>query len=231
MEILHNGFTLETPAGTFPLSTDSILLADFVRLPRNANVLDLGAGCGTLGILLCAGDPSCRVTGIEYEETAHLAAQENIRRNGLCDRMESIFADLRRLPDTVKAGSFSCCVSNPPYYSGGAQSRTVPHARHTETCEAEDLFSAAAYALKYGGDFFLVHKPEMLAQLCAHAVKNGLEPKRLCLVRHSPGKDISTVLLQCRKGGKPGLKLEEYCLYDENRQPTPAYRRIYHLGD
>ena len=38
MEILHNGFTLETPTGTFPLSTDSILLADFVRLPRNANV-------------------------------------------------------------------------------------------------------------------------------------------------------------------------------------------------
>jgi tRNA1(Val) A37 N6-methylase TrmN6 len=208
-----------------------MLLADFVRLPRNANVLDLGAGCGTLGLLLCASDASCHITGIELDAAAHRAASDNICRNSLSDRMESIFGDLRRLPDTVKAGSFSCCVSNPPYFSSGVLSHSMPLARHTGACETADLFTAAAHALKYGGDFFLVHKPEMLAQLCAHAVMNALEPKRLCLVRHSPGKDISTVLLQFRKGGKPGLKLEEYCLYDENGQPTPAYRRIYHLGD
>ena len=229
MEILHNGYTLDTPAGTFPLSTDSMLLADFVRLPRNAKVLDLGAGCGTLGLLLCAGDPSCHVTGIELEETAHLAAMDNIRRNDLTDRMESIFADLRHLPEGVEAGRFSCCVSNPPYFSSGAPSRSTPLARQTETCETEDLFAAAAHGLKYGGDFFLVHKPEMLARLCSCAAAAGLEPKRLCLVRHSPHKEISTILLQCRKGGKPGLKLEELTLFDESGQPTPAYRKIYHL--
>ena len=41
------------------MSTDSMLLADFVKLPRNAKVLDLGAGCGTLGVLLCAKDAGC----------------------------------------------------------------------------------------------------------------------------------------------------------------------------
>ena len=231
METLHNGYLLDTPSGTFPLGTDSMLLADFVRLPRNAKVLDLGAGCGTLGLLLCADDAACHVTGIEIDQTAHEAALANIHRSDLTPRMESILADLRSLPAYVPANAFSCCVSNPPYFSGGAQSRTVPLARHTATCETEDLFAAAAYALKFGGDFFLVHKPEMLAQLSAWAVKYHLEPKRLCLVRHSPGKDISTILLQCRKGGKPGLKLEELSLFDEDGQPTPAYRRIYHLGD
>ena len=231
MEYLRNGYTLYTPSGTFPLSTDSMLLADFIRLPRNARVLDLGAGCGTLGLLLCAGDPSCHVTGIELDEIAHHAALENICRNGLSDRMESIHGDLRSLSKTVNAGAYSCCVSNPPFFSGGALSRSIPLARHAETCETADLFTTASHVLKYGGDFFLVHKPDSLAQLCAEAVKNSLEPKRLCLVRHSPVKEISTVLLQCRKGGKPGLKLEECCLFDEHGQPTPAYRRIYHLGD
>ena len=51
MEILHNGFTLDTPPGTFPLSTDSMVLAHFVRLPKNARVLDLGSGCAALGLL------------------------------------------------------------------------------------------------------------------------------------------------------------------------------------
>ena len=41
MEKLYNGFTLDFPEGAFSLSTDSMLLWDFTRLPRNARVLDL----------------------------------------------------------------------------------------------------------------------------------------------------------------------------------------------
>ena len=65
MEQLPNGFTLNLPEGAFPLSTDSMVLSHFVRLPKNARVLDLGSGCGTLGLLLCAVNESCRVTGVE----------------------------------------------------------------------------------------------------------------------------------------------------------------------
>ena len=54
METLLNGFTLDIPRGCFPLSTDSMVLSWFARLPKNARVLDLGSGCGTLGVLLCA---------------------------------------------------------------------------------------------------------------------------------------------------------------------------------
>ena len=67
MEYLHNGFTLSLCEGAFPLSTDSIVLSGFVRLPRNAKVLDLGSGCGTLGLLLCAKDDTCQVTGLEID--------------------------------------------------------------------------------------------------------------------------------------------------------------------
>ena len=65
MEYFANGLTLSVSDDCFPLSTDSMLLADFVRLPKNARVLDLGSGCGTLGLLLCAQDANCTVTGVE----------------------------------------------------------------------------------------------------------------------------------------------------------------------
>ena len=77
METLFNGNTLDIAPGAFPLSTDSIALADFVRLPKKARVLDLGSGCGTIGVMLCARDPGCTVTGIELDETAHAMAQKN----------------------------------------------------------------------------------------------------------------------------------------------------------
>jgi len=226
METLANGFTLDIPEGAFPLSTDSILLSDFAKLPPNARVLDLGSGCGTLGTLLCTKDSNCRVTGIELDEKAHEAALDNIRRNDLCARMESICGDLRTFPLT---GSFDCCISNPPYYTGGPASNATPLARRDDECSLEQLCEAAGKMLKFGGDFFLVHKPERLAEICALAVKYKLEPKRLRLIRHRADGEISLILLACRKGGKPGLIWEEQSLFDSQGQPTPYYQSLYHI--
>lgn len=229
METFYNGFTLDTPEGTFPLSTDSILLADFVRLPRNAQVLDFGSGSGTLGILLCARDDNCRVTGLELEETAHRAALENIARNGLDARMSSICTDLRSIPPQLTPGSFEVCISNPPYFTGGPASLATPLARRDDFCTSLELFQVAGKMLKFGGDFCLVHKPERLAQLCAQASEYKLEPKRLCLIRHREDGPVSLILLSCRKGAKPGLTWEERCLFHKDGTPTEYYRNLYHL--
>ena len=224
MEYIADHYTLDLTPG-FPLSTDSMVLADFVRLPKNARVLDLGSGCGTLGLLLCARDATCSVTGVELDEAAHAAAVENIARNGLSSRLSSICADLR----DMTPGNFQVCVSNPPYFSGGAAHSRNPAARREDTCTPKDLFAAASKALQFGGDFFLVHKPEKLAQLCFEASSVGLEPKRLRLVRHRPDSPVSMILLSCRKGGKPGLQLDELTLFDRDVEPTEDYKRIYHL--
>ena len=229
MELLPNGFTLSLCQGAFPLSTDSMVLSHFVRLPRNASVLDLGAGCGTLGLLLCSKDEHCHVTGIELDENAHLEALENIRRNGLSTRMESICADLRSVSESFSPGSFSCCVSNPPYFSGGAASRSLSTARQEGCCTPEDLFRCGSHLLKFGGDFFLVHKPERLAELIATAAHYKLEAKRLCLVRHRADAPVNLILLQLRKGAKPGLQWEEMILHHADGSPTDLYKEIYHI--
>lgn len=229
MEYLQNGFQLNIAPGTFPLSTDSILLADFVKLPKQAKVMDLGSGCGTLGLLLCAKDAHCSVTGMELNDTAHTAALENIAHNNLQDRLFSICGDLRSIPTQFPSGSFQCCISNPPYFTGGPASKTAPQARRDDTCTIQELFTAAAWVTRYGGDFFLVHKPERLAEICACAASAGLEPKRLRLVRHDPDSAVSLILLQCRKGGKPGLIWEELCLHNADGTPSDTYKKIYHL--
>ena len=228
MEYLPNGYTLELAEGTFPLSTDSMVLSHFTKLPKNARVLDLGSGCGTLGLLLCSRNENCTVTGLESSETAHRAALENICRNRLTARMESICCDLRSVSERFSPGSFSVCISNPPYFSGGPASKAAPLARREDTCTPEDLFRAAAFALKYGGDFFLVHKPERLAELIVRASEHKLEAKRLCLVRHRADAPVNLILLQFRKGAKPGLIWEEIVLHNPDGSPTAVYQEVYH---
>ena len=229
MEYLHNGFTIELSPGAFPLSTDSVVLSGFVRLGKAARVVDFGSGCGTLGLLLCAKDPNCSVTGIELDESAHRMALQNAHRNGITERLSSICGDIAAVSEFITPGNFSVCVSNPPYFTAGPQSSSHPLARREDRCSLKELFHAASWSLKYGGDFYLVHRPERLAEICVTAAKHQLEPKRLCLVRHKEGGEVALILLQCRKGGKPGLIWEELTLHHADGSPTDAYRQLYHL--
>lgn len=229
METLHNGFTLERNADSFPLGTDSMALAGFVRLPAKATVLDLGAGCGTLGLLLCAKDPGCTVTGIEINPDDHAMALHNAKKNHIDERLNSICADVTNISAIIRPGSFSVCISNPPYFSGGPRSKTAPTARRDDLLSMDTLFAAAAWSLRYGGDFFLVHRPERLAEIFILAAKHGLEPKTLQLLRHRTDSPVSLVLVQCRKGGKTGLKWDEQFLYDDNNNPSDYYKEIYHI--
>ena len=231
MEYLPNGLTLEIPEGVFPLGTDSVALADFVRLSGSARVLDLGSGAGTLALLLCAGNGTCSVTGIERDPRAHAAALENIRRNALDSRLQSICADIRQIPQLIPPGSFSAAVSNPPYFSGGPKSKAYPQARREELCPLEDWIAGAAWALKFGGDFFLVHRPERLGELIARGAAHKLEAKQLTLVRHREDGPIALVLLKLRKGAKPGLSMGEWSLHHPDGSPTSIYQEIYHIRE
>ena len=94
-EYFSGGITMTVTDGCFRLSTDSMVLADFCRLPRGAAVCDLGSGCGALGLLLLRDHPDMRVTGLEILPDA--AAQEQAVTNSrfeqaaqLRDRLEAL---------------------------------------------------------------------------------------------------------------------------------------------
>ncbi len=229
MERLHNGFTLNLCPGAFPLSTDSIALAHFAKLPRNARVLDLGSGCGTLGLYLCALDDNCYVTGVEIDENAHKTALLNAADNGISHRLNSLCAPIQNIPEIFTPGQFSVCISNPPYFSAGPQSEKNPIARREDLCPLPNLFRSASWALQYGGDLFLVHRPERLSELCALGAANNLEAKRILLLRHKEGGPVALILLQFRKGGKPGLFWEEEFLFHTDGRKSDYYRRLYHI--
>lgn len=230
MEYLPHGLRLDIPPGCFPLTTDSMVLAHFAGDVGGKTALDLGSGCGTLGLLLCARNAHCRVTGVELDTAAHQGAEENIRRNDLAGRMESICADLRQVPGLFAPGSFDCCISNPPYFSAGPAAR-ISHARREDCCTLAELMKAAAWAVKFGGDFFLVHRPERLGECIALGAENKLEAKQLILVRHWEDGPIALVLLKLRKGAKPGLTIEEWPLHHRDGSPTDIYRKIYHIRE
>ena len=231
-EQIGGKYRMELSQTQFSLSTDSIALADFARVFSGARVCDLGCGCGALGLLLLAKCETLQVTGVEIQEPAARCAAENAAQNGL-SQFSVLHGDLREYRTLLPANGFDIVVSNPPYYpvSGGAAPDKLPLAiaRSEVCCTLSDLCACAAWCLRFGGSFFLVHKPERLADLMVFLRAARLEPKRLRFVRHSAASAVSLVLLEARLGGKPGLQIEpELVLYGPDGSESAACRRIYH---
>ena len=201
--------------GLFRPSTDTFLLGGFPVLRRGERACDLGAGTGLLGALLLTREPSLTVTGLELREDACRLAQ----RSGWQERLLCRQGDLRLREDLPPMGGFDLVVSNPPYFPPKAgrvspqETRSV--ARSEVVCTLEDVCRAAGWLLRWGGRFCVVFR-------------FGLEPKRLRMVQHDAAGIPGLVLLECRRGGKPGLRAEPaLLLYGPDGRETAEHRRAY----
>ena len=216
--------------GQHPPGLDSFLLASLPKLKPGWKVCDLGGGTGLLGLLLLQRQRALAVTGLDIQPEAvrlgKLAAAENRMEDRLFFRLE----DLRET--ALPAGSFDLAVCSPPYFPPSAGPLPKGEARRTarteEACTLEDVCRAAGRLLRWGGAFCLVHKPERLTDLLCALRGEGLEPKRLRLVSLRPERAPSLLLLEARRGGKPGLAVEEpLILENPDGSPTAELNRIY----
>ena len=204
----------------FPPSTDSFLLGSFPALRRGERVCDLGAGAGLLGLLLLAREPSLQLTGIELDGHACHMMARNAAVNGL--PLSVMQADLRNRAG-LPSGQFRLVVSNPPYFA--PHTGAVSEGRRGQACaeltaSLDDVCAAAAR--------LLVYRPERLAALMTAAAAHGLEPKRLRFVQYSAESAPSLLLLECRRGGKPGLTIEPPLLLRlPDGSESPDIRRAY----
>lgn len=232
-ELLWPGGPRLLQAAHFRLGTDCVLLADFVNTSGAKRGIDLGCASGALMLLLLERAPGLCMTGLEIVPEAASLARENMALNGFETRGEIVTGDIREYRALFRAGSFDLVVCNPPYFpqgSGALPSDADRAAARSELlCTLPELCAAAAYLLHTGGRAFFVHRPERLSELLVCMTAAGLEPKRLRLVCSDAEKAPSLVLVEGRRGGKPGLTIEPLLyLYDADGSESAAYKRIYH---
>jgi SAM-dependent methyltransferase len=129
---------------------DSLLLAHWIRIPRGAVVLDLGAGTGIQA--MAASRRASRVVAVELSPRAWAAALANVALNGLAHKIEVLRGDLY---GPVGEDRFDVITSNPAFVpypedgsyplpgAGGEDGLTmvrrivegfVPHARPSAAC-------------------------------------------------------------------------------------------------
>ena len=231
-DLQRNGYRIIQSPKKFCFGMDAVLLSGFARVKEGGNVLDLGTGTGIIPILLSAKTEAKHLTGLEIQEESADMARRSVMLNSLEEKITIVTGDIKEAGNLFDAASFDVVTSNPPYMTG-KHGLTNPEdakaiARHEILCTLEDVISKAAYLLKPGGNFFMVHRPFRLVEIMTLLQQYKLEPKRMQLVYPYVDKEPNMVLIEANRGGRPRMRVEKpLIIYKEPGVYMPEIYDIY----
>lgn len=221
---------IQSPA-VFSFSMDAVLLADFARLPKQGQIVDLCAGNGAVGLFM-SHKTQGTITGVEIQPRLADMAQRSIVLNQLEAQLQVLNCDLKDVRTFIPKDSVDVVTCNPPYFKVTPASQKNPNqhlalARHEIATDLKTVVQTMSGLLKMNGRAYLVHRPERFLEICDELRAARLEPKRVRFVYPKVGKEASMVLIEAVKDGRQGglRLLPELAIYDEHSQYTPEMRK------
>ncbi|MBR5736422.1 MAG: methyltransferase [Bacteroidales bacterium] len=191
------------------VGTDGILLGAWVSCEGAGRLLDIGTGSGLIALMAaqrCAagGDRRFMITAIDIDADAAAQAADNFAASPWADCMTALPVSLGDFAAAGHDGEFDVIVCNPPYYIAGKSiiptgtQRTA--ARRDADLTLDDVLQAAAKLLAPDGRLALILPTAREADLMAACDKTGMGIIRRCLVRTTPRKAPSRMLVEITRG-------------------------------
>ncbi|MBQ5320889.1 MAG: methyltransferase domain-containing protein [Oscillospiraceae bacterium] len=210
--------------------TDAIILFDFAGVRKKDKVLDIGTGCGIIGVL-AAEKTDAQVFGIDIQEKAIEQAKISASLSHLENRFIPVLKDIKETDGSFYPDGFTLILCNPPYFKpdDGKISENEAHAiaRQEVKCTIEDIVESSYKVLCDKGRLCLCHKPERLIDVVSVMRKFKIEPKRLQFVKKSREAEPWLILIEGRKNGGAGLKVLPDLIITAGLEQTDTYNR-YH---
>ena len=228
-EPLGNGFYVNvTPHHTF--GTDAVLLRHFAKPKSKDTLVDLGTGCGIIPLLALRDSAVKTAVGVDISEEAIFLANKTIKELEL-DNFKLIHSNLLDLKGKLNFGCHTLVTCNPPYKADGTGLKnpdTVESvARHEVACTLEDIIAVSSKLLQTSGRLCMCQRPERLSELMYLMTLYKVEPKRLRLVCQRKGEEPWLILLEGRRCGNKGLRIEPTLYVEENGAFSEEMIEIY----
>ena len=225
------GYELIQHPGRFCFGMDAVLLSAFAKVKTGECVLDLGTGTGILPILLAGKTEGKHFTGLEIQEESADMARRSVLHNHLEEKISIVTGDIKEASSIFGVESMDVITTNPPYMIGGHglanPDSAKAIARHEVLCTLDDILRESYRMLKYGGRFYMVHRPFRLAEILTKMTEMRIEPKRMRLVYPYIDKEPNMVLIEGIKNAKSRMEVEPpLIVYEKDGNYT---KRIYDL--
>ncbi len=205
--------SLYTDNSLFQLTTDSVLLADFVKLHSRCRLLvDFGTGLGVIPLLLSMRSDISMI-GFEIQSSIAALAQKSVLYNQLEDQITIISDKVQNCLQYLKVNSVDVVVCNPPYFKAKNQSiissnQHKAFARHEMMLTFLDVVDSAKKILKNQGKLFFIQRTERFLEIVQLLQQAHLEPKRVQFVYYPHSNTSIVFLMEAVKNGKAGLTVD-----------------------
>ncbi|MBS4275180.1 tRNA1(Val) (adenine(37)-N6)-methyltransferase [Campylobacter vulpis] len=212
-------------------NSDSLLLSAFI-LEDNLSkktLLDVGAGCGIIGILLKNYYHHLKLSLLDLQEENILLIKENLRQNAL--EAEFFHSDFKEFKSEKQ---FDYIVCNPPFYRQGTQKSTNLHksiSKNASFLPLEDLVKGVDSLLAPRGVFYFCYEALALSEICVILEKYKLKMTKIRFIHSKKGIKARLVLVKVIKNAKspcevasPLFVYENGCLSEEMRELGVKFR-------
>ncbi len=232
-DLHRNGYLLIQDPKRFCFGVDAVLLSGFAAAKKGDNVLDLGTGTGVIPILMSAKTKAAHFSALEIQPESAEMARRSVLLNDLQDKIDIVEGDIKKAAEIFKPSYFDVITTNPPYmnFEGGIKNSFDPKtiARHEVLCSLDDIASAAQKLLKFGGHFYMVHRPHRLTDIMCTLREHKIEPKKIRFVQPYASREPNMVLVEGVRSGKPMVKvMPTLVIYKDDGTYTDEIIDIYY---
>lgn len=221
----------------YRFSIDAVLAAHFHTPAKGEKILDLGCGCGIIGLVMMYrwSELISSLHSLEIQPSLKSLADYNYSANGFDDTCTSHLGDVKNILNYFRAESFSHVVCNPPFYhvESGRQSldNESKIARHQIAGSLDEFIRAASTAVQNRGSVVFIYPAEMFTELTGALAEARLTLKSIQFIYSYPDstKDAKLVLVKCIKNGGRGVKIHQpfYVYSEKNGSYSSEMQRLY----
>jgi Predicted O-methyltransferase len=217
-------FALFHHRSTMKIGTDAILLARWVEVTANDDVLDIGTGCGLIPLML-AQKGIKSADAVEIDKDSWEEAAQNFSNSAWKLRLSAINADVKVYAAHCEK-KYDLIVSNPPFYFGD----NIPEkakkglARHTNTLGYNDLLASVKKLLKPDGRFALVLPALESKTFLKEAENQGFFLQKEMKIVPIEGKEPNRINMQLVVNQVDVIGTETFVLRNKDHSFTNYYK-------
>ncbi len=211
---------LYQPESGYCYNSDSIFLYDFInRFNPKGRVLDVGAGCGIVGLLVARDNSGVLLDAVEKQAAFAEYATINARVNKIeynlheCDFL-----------DFVAEEKYDFIVSNPPFYPEGVQKsrdEMLYHARYNIHLPLDAFFKKVSQILKPHSHFIFCYDATQFGAICVALERVKMRVVDVQFVHPKVDRAASLVMIHARNGSRA----QSFDGNEQSKQAVDIYKK------
>lgn len=209
-------------------NSDTLFLYDFIGNKPKGQILDVGCGCGILGLLV-ARDNEIKLTGIDIDPLNVQISQHNASVNGIAG--EFIAEDFSKFKSDIK---FDFIISNPPFYHTNvtkSQNKHIANSRYSDSLSLEEFLASCNRNIKPKGVLYFCYDAKQIGDIVPLLSKFKLNLTKLKFIYSKDNQNAKLVLIEAKKSSRSMCEVVlPLVVFDRNELSVDA-REIFNKAN